>query len=134
MLNNNIAFIIPMRDKLKKKEYDAKRWLSHKDKISENHNEWRLNNLAKRAATTRASNRKKWDYVNSFKDKPCANCNQQFPPYCMDFHHKDSETKSFNLGLAHTKSYAKIDEEIAKCVLLCAICHRKYHNGDLLLE
>lgn len=48
----------------------------------------------------------------------------------MDFHHVDEEKKSFDLssrGL--TRSWARIEEEIKKCVLVCANCHREIHAG-----
>lgn len=48
---------------------------------------------------------------------------------CLDFHHVDPKSKSFSLGssVARDSSEAKLREELAKCVLLCANCHRKEH-------
>ncbi len=45
---------------------------------------------------------------------------------CMDWDHLDSSTKSFNISQAVTQLYTKekIHEEIAKCELVCANCHR----------
>lgn len=46
----------------------------------------------------------------------------------LDYHHLGD--KSFNLGNAAHYGYGKkrIEEEIAKCVLLCANCHRIHHS------
>lgn len=48
---------------------------------------------------------------------------------CLDFHHKDDNTKDFNVAQAITIGYSidKIREEIAKCEILCSNCHRKHH-------
>ena len=130
----NIRLLTMGRDLDKKKEYDRKRWHEKKEHCSKTHAEWRKNNLEQRAEAQRKANRKKWDYIDSFKQKPCPGCNQSFPPYCLDFHHIDPSTKSFKMGEATHKSYAMIDEEIKKCVVLCACCHRKLHKGDITLD
>jgi len=122
------------RDLEKKREYDRKRYHEKKEHISKTHSEWRKKNLDKRAEAQRKANQKKWDYINTHKPQKCPSCGISFPPYCMDFHHIDPSTKSFKMGEATHKSYAMIDEEIKKCVVLCACCHRKLHNGDLTLD
>ena len=48
----------------------------------------------------------------------------------LDFHHIEGSTKEFGLsdrGL--TRSWEKTKEEVLKCVLLCANCHREVHSG-----
>jgi hypothetical protein len=122
------------RDLEKKREYDRKRWQDKKDYCSKTHAEWRKNNLEQRAEAQRKANRKKWDYIDSHKPETCPSCDNSLPPYCMDFHHIDPSKKSFQLAQATHKSYAMIDEEIKKCVVLCACCHRKLHKGDITLD
>lgn len=49
----------------------------------------------------------------------------------FDFHHKEPKEKEFNpnaLNLAN-KSLNVVKEELDKCELLCAICHRKKHSN-----
>lgn len=58
------------------------------------------------------------------KDRPCADCGQEYPSYVMDFHHRDPKTKSFDVSKAHTRSLKSLRAEIAKCDVLCANCHR----------
>jgi hypothetical protein len=49
----------------------------------------------------------------------------------LHFHHRDSETKLFNVGgRTLTKSLRQIRAEIAKCEVLCAKCHREEHLGE----
>jgi len=66
----------------------------------------------------------KKDYVASVKDIPCTDCGHRFPSYAMDFDHVRGE-KSFNISMAvKTKTLEEIKEEIAKCDVVCATCHR----------
>jgi len=48
-------------------------------------------------------------------------CQQRFPSCAMDFGHVRGE-KRFNVGLS--KNLRQLAEEIAKCDLVCANCHR----------
>lgn len=47
---------------------------------------------------------------------------------CLDFHHTDKDDKDFSIS-AVVKDYSwdRILEEIEKCEVLCANCHRKEH-------
>ena len=48
----------------------------------------------------------------------------------LDFHHIDESTKEFELSQRSlTKSWEKILAEMAKCILVCANCHREIHAG-----
>lgn len=54
---------------------------------------------------------------------------------CLDFHHIDSDTKVSEVSyLAHCKNRHKILEEIKKCAVICANCHRKIHAGMITIE
>lgn len=59
----------------------------------------------------------------------CVRCGENHPG-CLDFHHRDPETKLFaiskGVGRAN-KSWESIQAEINKCDVLCANCHRKEH-------
>ena len=46
----------------------------------------------------------------------------------FDFHHKDRSIKSFELGdKIHSYKWEIIKQELDKCMMLCANCHRKQH-------
>src|SRR6202008_4901923 len=47
----------------------------------------------------------------------------------LDFHHIDPSKKDICLGRTIRNGWAieKIETEIAKCIVLCANCHRKHH-------
>jgi hypothetical protein len=46
----------------------------------------------------------------------------------MDLHHRDPEDKVFALSDASSRAVAQIIEEIEKCDLICANCHRMRHG------
>lgn len=71
------------------------------------------------------------ELIRAAKDVPCADCGKQYPPYCMDLDHVRGEKKftvSKAVGLG--RSLAEIEEEIAKCDIRCAICHRIRHHQE----
>jgi hypothetical protein len=55
-------------------------------------------------------------------------CGKFYPPYVLDFDHREGERKLFNVADWHLQSGRSIAEllaEIAKCDLVCANCHRE---------
>lgn len=66
----------------------------------------------------------KREKLNLVKAKPCQDCGNCFPPECMDFDHRPGEVKSFGVGVIRSYSWKRIEQEIAKCDLVCANCHR----------
>lgn len=62
-------------------------------------------------------------FIRAAKANPCVDCGGRFPPCVMDFDHCRGE-KLFALSKATNKSLLKCQEEIAKCDLVCANCHR----------
>jgi hypothetical protein len=67
------------------------------------------------------------NFVNELKNKPCMDCGIQYNPWQMDFDHKPGMIKKFNIsfkvGNGNTTIKA-LREEIAKCDIVCANCHR----------
>jgi hypothetical protein len=57
-------------------------------------------------------------------ETPCADCGLFFQPVIMDFDHGDSEKKGNVSHLAISASTKKLKEEIEKCEVVCANCHR----------
>ena len=53
---------------------------------------------------------------------------------CLDLHHIDPSKKDREVSqLQYFGSWKKIEEEIAKCAVLCANCHRKVHGNRISL-
>jgi len=59
------------------------------------------------------------------KSGPCSDCGRCFPRVCMQFDHRDGETKTIEISRAVSKglSIDFISSEIAKCDLVCSNCH-----------
>lgn len=64
-------------------------------------------------------------YVQELKSKtPCTDCGTQYPYYVMEFDHL--RDKSFTIAtLANVNSLEHLIEEIAKCEIVCANCHKQ---------
>ena len=62
----------------------------------------------------------------------CLACGES-EPCCIDWHHVDDETKSFNIATGMLRGEETWWNEILKCVAICSNCHRKLHNNKLCL-
>jgi hypothetical protein len=76
----------------------------------------------------RAAQRKEnAEYLRKVKEAdPCIDCKEHYPYYVMDYDHRDETTKKNDVSsIANQLSLKMVKEEIAKCDLVCANCHRK---------
>ena len=69
-------------------------------------------------------------YIREIKEKnPCMDCKVWYPYYVMDFDHVRGRKHKNVSELIDSLSKKKIDEEIAKCEVVCSNCHRiRTHN------
>jgi hypothetical protein len=65
--------------------------------------------------------------IRDAKSVPCADCGIQYPHYVMDFDHRPEEEKLFNIGMmvSYRPAMQVFLDEIAKCDVVCANCHRE---------
>lgn|SRR5665213_2042665 len=77
--------------------------------------------------------RTKIKLVNACGGK-CRRCGYNKCIQALEFHHKDPTLKKFAFGKYQSKSIQLVVEEIKKCLLLCANCHREYHAGLFTTE
>ena len=74
-----------------------------------------------RAAVVSAKRR---EFLNRWKTAAgCIDCGYNTNPVALDFDHVNSE-KSFTIGMGVNLKWARLIDEIAKCVVRCANCHR----------
>lgn len=63
--------------------------------------------------------------LDDLRAAPCTDCGARFPACAMDFDHRDPGTKrSAVTRLIGRAGTARILEEVAKCDIVCANCHR----------
>jgi hypothetical protein len=62
------------------------------------------------------------------KSAGCADCGYNAHSAALDFHHQ--RDKLFQLTRDLCRAWVEVEKEIAKCVVLCANCHRVRHHAD----
>lgn len=72
------------------------------------------------------------DYIKYKWKIKCQNCGISGKPWALDFHHRDPSQKDLAVTkLAGTfKDFFTIKNEIDKCDVLCANCHRDKHHKE----
>lgn len=63
--------------------------------------------------------------VDSYKAAGCADCKTVYPSYVMDFDHLEDSVKVNDVAGMRGWSLRRVEEEIAKCEVVCANCHRR---------
>ena len=65
-----------------------------------------------------------------YKGGHCQICGYSRCSEALEFHHLESTGKDFGISdRGYTRSWKRIIEELDKCILLCANCHREVHAG-----
>ena len=111
---------MPYKDLEKRKAYhkeqSRKYYLANKDKVMV---------LSK---ANRAIGKARWDAFK--RTLKCTKCEQNHPA-ALDFHHVDpSEKENLVSKLVSQGCFAAAMEEVQKCVVLCANCHRIHHYEE----
>jgi len=96
-------------------------------------NTYYANNKAAVIAASKTSAKAYKDQWRSFKATlACIKCGQNHPA-TFDFHHTDSNTKEASVNkLVKNRAFKRAMEEVQKCVVLCANCHRIHHHDERL--
>jgi len=68
--------------------------------------------------------KKKRSYIQELKKVACMDCHNFFPPYAMDFDHREGEDKKMGVAELCNFSWARLLAEIEKCDIICSNCHR----------
>lgn len=78
-----------------------------------------------RATAARSTERKLARFVLLKLERPCYDCGGVFPPEAMDWDHRPGVEKCFDVSKG-VRSYSEdvVIDEINKCQLVCACCHR----------
>jgi hypothetical protein len=89
---------------------------------------WYYKNRKKRIERKdhRRSEIRRWLYEYKEQNCECARCDEG-RPRCLDFHHPNEKDQSIAAMVVNGHSKDSIRTEIARCVVLCANCHRLEH-------
>ena len=76
----------------------------------------------------RKRRRKVREMALQHKGGRCQLCHYDKCKDALEFHHVENSGKDFGISdKGYTRSWEKIREELDKCILLCANCHREVH-------
>ncbi len=79
--------------------------------------------------------REKKERAIAFMGGVCFGCGRDGSPSLFEFHHKNAREKDFGISEdGISRNWDAIVAELAKCVMLCANCHREVHAGVRRLE
>jgi hypothetical protein len=115
-----------------------KRFNSEKEKIAhkkEYMKKYRIDNKEKLAANdkkkTHERRKKQKKLAVEYLGGECQHCGLKSDSYAVyDFHHVNHENKKADPGSLLHYSWKRLQEELDKCILLCANCHRIEHEKD----
>jgi DNA-binding CsgD family transcriptional regulator len=65
----------------------------------------------------------------NYKGGCCEICGYDKCINALEFHHKDPKEKDFSPS-GKSYSWERVKNEIEKCILVCANCHREIHHTD----
>ena len=136
------------KDPDKQRAWARENYSLNKERIRERQRIWRNTSITHKASYTlwREKNKEKWSiYMKEYLKKRreanskwwyeyksqfmCLHCGESRPE-CLDFHHMEKSKKEFHVAAIRIRSKrtkAQVLEEIKKCVVLCANCHRIEH-------
>ena len=74
--------------------------------------------------------RKLRDLAIQYKGNKCEICGYDKCRQALEFHHKDTTLKDFGISAkGYTRAWKNIKNELDKCIMVCANCHRELHNN-----
>jgi hypothetical protein len=114
-----------------KRRRSNRRW---NDQHPEYYEAYRQNHTEQFAAYNKTYRQKQTDAMLSWyerykKKMRCHRCPESREP-CLDFHHIDPSTKKFEIKKMMKKGSCSLEtllQEVHKCEVLCANCHRIHH-------
>jgi hypothetical protein len=110
-----------MKIRVYNKEVRRRSYLKFREKNKKYSKEYSILHPEIYRKSTAKYREKTYRLVLELKDKPCMDCGIKFPACAMDFDHIRGK-KSFSLNSMYSEK--RILEEVSKCDLVCANCHR----------
>lgn len=110
------------------REHALAYYYANKEKCAEKAKAWRSKNkeyvLLKQKETKRKRKLEAIEYLGG----KCKRCEGLFHPAVYELHHRNPNEKDRDPSKMLMLSWSRIKEELDKCDLLCANCHRLTHH------
>jgi len=120
-----------MRNKEHRQAYDKKYCVEHKEHIRKRMKKYRQDNAKQLQERNKKQYKKNEETMCNLKINGCAICGYNKCDRALEFHHTNQKDKKFNLSAGHINYANKtVAEELDKCILLCANCHREIHDKE----
>ena len=75
---------------------------------------------------TNTRNQNRVRLMEYLSNHPCTDCGEK-NPIVLDFHHTGDKENGISQMMGRSYPWVMIEREIAKCIVLCANCHRMHH-------
>jgi hypothetical protein len=85
----------------------------------------RFNEVLGNTRSYRPHEQRNIEIINNFRNNPCAACGLQYDIFNMQIDHIDPTTKLYDVCDLKSCKVEKLLAELAKCQVLCALCHRR---------
>jgi hypothetical protein len=85
---------------------------------------WYAANRATVAAKKDRKRQRLRELVREAKRRPCTDCGESYPYYVMDLDHVGDDKAMIVSKLVNFGATQRLLDEIAKCEVVCANCHR----------
>ena len=99
---------------------------------SHNRDYYKSGERLKQIKRVRVNSEQRYQLFKEWKSsQSCIVCGEDSSE-CLDLHHVDPSTKEGDISELFSRwSWARIQDEIRKCVVVCSNCHRKIHSGRI---
>lgn len=109
-------------------EKDHLYYEANKARINQRTRQWRRDNHEELMERQRVRRQTASDFLSKLKT-PCVKCGEE-RTWVIQFHHINPSSKVFELSvdtISH-KKLETVNQELGKCVCLCANCHTEFHH------
>ena len=101
---------------------------SVRTKLQDYQHNWYMAHRDERKKASLASNarqrKKRRQLYLEAKQEPCTDCSRRYPAAVMEFDHVPGTDKVFNVSAYVRRSTTRLVDEMSKCDIVCANCHR----------
>lgn len=107
-----------------------KYYYADKERAANKAKDWRSKNKEYIKTKQREDKRKRKLWAIEYLGGVCQECKQTHHPAVYEFHHINPTTKDRDPSKMLSLSLQRLTDELNKCLLLCANCHRLIHHKD----